>query len=57
MQVEYAVEAINKSRPGVGVLTKEGIVLAAEKDVVSALLEQSRRLFPSRRSPDLSTIA
>eukprot|EP01016_Furgasonia_blochmanni_P003559 TRINITY_DN11401_c0_g1_i1.p1 TRINITY_DN11401_c0_g1~~TRINITY_DN11401_c0_g1_i1.p1 ORF type:complete len:278 (+),score=84.21 TRINITY_DN11401_c0_g1_i1:605-1438(+) len=42
MQVEYAVEAINKSRPGVGVLTKEGIVLAAEKDVVSALLEQSR---------------
>jgi len=42
MQVEYAIEAINKTGPAIGILTTEGIVLATEKQVVSSLLEQSK---------------
>jgi len=43
MQVEYAIEAINKTGPAIGILTSEGIVLATEKQVVSNLLEQSKQ--------------
>jgi 20S proteasome subunit alpha 3 len=43
MQVEYAIEAINKTGPAIGILTTEGIVLATEKQVVSSLLEQSKQ--------------
>lgn len=42
MQVEYAIEAINKTGSAIGILTKEGIVLATEKQDVSFLLEQNR---------------
>jgi len=44
-QVEYAMEAINKAGSAIGVLTPFGIILATEKQSVSALLEQSTSLI------------
>lgn len=41
LQVEYAIEAINKAGSSIGILTKEGIVLATVREDVSSLLEQS----------------
>ncbi|ORY70704.1 proteasome subunit alpha type-4 [Neocallimastix californiae] len=38
-QVEYAMEAISHAGTALGILTNEGIVLAAEKKVTSKLLE------------------
>lgn len=38
-QVEYAMEAITQAGTCVGVLTPEGVVLGAQKRVVSKLLE------------------
>lgn len=35
------MEAINKAGSAIGVLTPHGIILATEKQTVSALLEQS----------------
>ncbi|KAI7830902.1 proteasome component Y13 [Kickxella alabastrina] len=40
-QVEYAMEAISHATTVIGVLSKEGIVLAAERQAASKLLEQS----------------
>jgi len=40
-QVEYAMEAISHAGAAVGILAKDGIVLAAEKKNPSKLLEQS----------------
>lgn len=40
-QVEYAMEAISHAGTAIGILAKDGIVLAAEKKVTSKLLEQS----------------
>ncbi|VEU19828.1 DEKNAAC100788 [Brettanomyces naardenensis] len=39
-QVEYALEAINHAGTAIGVLAKDGVVLAAERKVTSKLLEQ-----------------
>ncbi|EPY49680.1 20S proteasome component alpha 3 [Schizosaccharomyces cryophilus OY26] len=39
-QVEYALEAINHAGVALGIVAKDGIVLAAEKKVTSKLLEQ-----------------
>ncbi|KAG0639453.1 nucleophile aminohydrolase [Tuber brumale] len=39
-QVEYALEAISHAGTALGVLAKDGIVLAAERKVTSKLLEQ-----------------
>ncbi|KAI8823535.1 proteasome subunit alpha type-4 [Fimicolochytrium jonesii] len=39
-QVEYAMEAISLAGTALGILTAEGVVLAAEKKVSSKLLEQ-----------------
>ncbi|GMM36824.1 proteasome core particle subunit alpha 3 [Saccharomycopsis crataegensis] len=39
-QVEYALEAISHAGTSIGVLSNEGIVLAAEKKVTSKLLEK-----------------
>lgn len=39
-QVEYAMTAISHAGTAVGILTQEGIVLAAEKKVTSKLLER-----------------
>ncbi|KAK9240198.1 nucleophile aminohydrolase [Lipomyces kononenkoae] len=39
-QVEYALEAISHAGTSIGVLAKDGIVLAAERKVTSKLLEQ-----------------
>lgn len=39
-QVEYALEAISHAGTCLGILSKEGIVLAAEKKVTSKLLDQ-----------------
>ena len=41
-QVEYAIEAINNAGTCVGLQCAEGIVLAAEKRVVSKLLAPSK---------------
>lgn len=38
-QVEYALEAISHAGTAMGILCKEGILLAAEKKVTSKLLE------------------
>lgn len=40
-QVEYAIEAIKLGSTAIGVRTKEGVVLAAEKRITSPLLEPS----------------
>ena len=40
-QIEYAIEAINKTGSSIGIVTKEGVVLATEKHESSFLLEQS----------------
>ncbi|ORY99396.1 proteasome subunit alpha type-4, partial [Syncephalastrum racemosum] len=40
-QVEYAMEAISHAGIALGVLAKDGVVIAAEKKVTSKLLEQS----------------
>ncbi|PWZ01306.1 N-terminal nucleophile aminohydrolase [Testicularia cyperi] len=41
-QVEYAMEAISHAGTVVGILAKDGVVLAAEKKVTSKLLEQDQ---------------
>lgn len=38
-QVEYAMEAISKAGSAVGILSNEGVVLAAEKRITSKLLD------------------
>jgi 20S proteasome subunit alpha 3 len=44
MQVEYAMEAINKAGAAIGIKTDHGIILATEKQTASALLEQCKDL-------------
>ncbi|KAI9341528.1 nucleophile aminohydrolase [Zopfochytrium polystomum] len=41
-QVEYAMEAISHAGMAIGILSKDGVVLAAEKKVTSKLLEQTK---------------
>merc|ERR1711982_70889 len=41
-QVEYAMEAISHAGAAVGILSKDGVVLAAEKKIMSKLLETSK---------------
>jgi len=41
-QVEYAIEAINNAGTCVGILAKDGIVMASEKKVTSGLLAPSK---------------
>lgn len=38
--MEYALEAISHAGTAIGILAKDGIVLAAERKVTSKLLEQ-----------------
>jgi 20S proteasome subunit alpha 3 len=38
-QIEYAMEAISHAGTCVGILSKEGIILGAEKRIVSKLLD------------------
>merc|ERR1719379_969149 len=40
-QVEYAIEAIKLGSTAVGITTKEGVVLAVEKRIISPLVEPS----------------
>jgi 20S proteasome subunit alpha 3 len=40
-QVEYAMEAIGHAGTAVGILSSEGVVLAAEKKVTSKLLDST----------------
>jgi hypothetical protein len=44
-QVEYAIEAINNAGTSVGILAKDGIVMASEKKITSGLLAQARVSF------------
>lgn len=41
-QVEYAIEAINNAGTCVGILAKDGVVMASEKRVTSGLLAPSK---------------
>ncbi|KAL3815911.1 hypothetical protein ACHAXA_005759 [Cyclostephanos tholiformis] len=41
-QVEYAIEAINNAGTSVGILAKNGVVMASEKKITSGLLAQAR---------------
>lgn len=41
-QVEYAMEAISHAGAAVGILSKDGVVLAAEKKIMSKLLETTK---------------
>uniref|UniRef100_A0A0G4GLH7 Proteasome subunit alpha type n=1 Tax=Chromera velia CCMP2878 TaxID=1169474 RepID=A0A0G4GLH7_9ALVE len=41
-QVEYALEAINNAGSTIGILAKDGVILAAEKMVTSKLLDQGK---------------
>lgn len=41
-QVEYALEAINNAGSTIGILSKDGVVLAAERMVTSKLLDQGK---------------
>lgn len=41
-QVEYAIEAINNAGTCVGILAKDGVVMASEKKVTSSLLAPSK---------------
>lgn len=45
MQLEYAIEAINKTGSAIGIVTNEGIVMATQKEDVSSLLEKSFPVF------------
>lgn len=42
LQVEYAIEHINQDASVVGILARDGVVLAAEKKEVSALFVPTR---------------
>lgn len=44
-QVEYAMEAITQAGTCVGVLTPEGVILGAQKRVVSKLLETKGQTY------------
>jgi len=41
-QVEYAIEAINNAGTSVGILARDGVVMASEKKITSGLLAPSR---------------
>mmetsp|Transcript_15206 Transcript_15206/g.33582 ORF Transcript_15206/g.33582 Transcript_15206/m.33582 type:complete len:251 (+) Transcript_15206:55-807(+) len=41
-QVEYAMEAINNAGSTIGILSKDGVILAGEKKTTSKLLDQGR---------------
>jgi len=41
-QVEYAIEAINNAGTSVGILAKDGVVMASEKKITSGLLAKAR---------------
>ncbi len=43
-QVEYAMEAISNAGAALGAVTKEGIVLVAEKKITSKVQRSPRRL-------------
>ncbi|KAL0486750.1 proteasome subunit alpha [Acrasis kona] len=42
-QVEYAMEAISHAGTSLGILSKDGIVLAAEKKIISKLLDSDKK--------------
>ena len=43
LQVEYAIESINKRAPTMGLVTPEGVILGAKKQNISKLLEQEKQ--------------
>lgn len=56
-QVEYALESISHAGTAIGILTSEGIVLAAERKVTSALLEQDTSTEKLYKLNDKITVA
>ena len=42
LQVEYAIEAINNAGTCVGILAKDGIVMASERRITSGLLAPAK---------------
>lgn len=41
-QVEYAIEAINNAGTSVGILAKDGVVMASERKITSGLLAPAK---------------
>lgn len=59
-QVEYALEAINNASSTLGILAKDGVVLAADKMVTSKLLDHGRtkeKLYKVRPTKDPNRLA
>ncbi|CAL9737518.1 proteasome subunit alpha type-3 [Monosporozyma servazzii] len=56
-QVEYALESISHAGTAIGIMAKDGIVLAAERKVTSALLEQDTSTEKLYKLNDKITIA
>ncbi|SCU97773.1 LAMI_0F11320g1_1 [Lachancea mirantina] len=56
-QVEYALESISHAGTAIGVMAKDGIVLAAERKVTSKLLEQGSSSEKLYRLNDNITVA
>ena len=56
-QVEYALESISHAGTAIGIMAKDGIVLAAERKVTSALLEQDTSTEKLYKLNDNITVA
>ena len=56
-QVEYALESISHAGTAIGIMAKDGIVLAAERKVTSALLEQDTSTEKLYKLNDKITVA
>lgn len=56
-QVEYALESISHAGTAIGIMTSEGIVLAAERKVTSTLLEQDTSTEKLYKLNDRTTVA
>jgi 20S proteasome subunit alpha 3 len=54
-QVEYAIEAINNAGTSVGILAKDGVVMASEKKITSGLLAKARVSLFRRSLRELSS--
>lgn len=56
-QVEYALESISHAGTAIGIMARDGIVLAAERKVTSALLEQDTSTEKLYKLNDKITVA
>lgn len=52
-QVEYAIEAINNAGTCIGILAKDGIVMASERRITSGLLAPAKVSFTNTKTNNL----